>query len=92
MHPIALIAHAASRDQIRAQRVILGQIRREVHLFPLELLSKLFFPWEAKLTQMPSFDEVDLAIFGRLIDFIWVRPLAHMYLLREHCHICLIVP
>ena len=82
MHAVAFIADAASRDQVRAQWVVLGQVCSEVHLLPFELLPELFLPWESKLAQVPASDEVDLAVRGRLIHFIWVSLEARLDLVR----------
>ena len=70
VHPVALFAHTARGYQVRAQRVILGQIRSEVHLLPLELLAELFLAREAKLSQVPALDEVDLAVRRGFVDFV----------------------
>ena len=72
MHPVALATYSTSGDEVRADRIILRQIGREVHLLPLELFAQVIFPWEAKLSEMPSFDEVDLAISRERIDFVRV--------------------
>ena len=84
MHPVALFLDSARGYQIAAQRIILGQVCREVHLLPLELLSELFFAREAKLAQMPSLDEVKLAIRGGLVDFVRMHFLAYLDGFRVH--------
>jgi len=62
MHSVALALDLAGGDQVRADWVLLWQIGREVHLLPFKDFSKIIFSWEAKLAQVPAFDEIDLAI------------------------------
>ena len=70
MHPVALATYSTSGDEVRAYRIILRQIGREVHLLPLELLAQLLLAREAELTEVPASDEVDLPVYRLLIDLI----------------------
>ena len=73
MHPVTLFANSTCCDQVGTQRIVLGQISSEIHLLPLELLAKVFLAREPKLAQMPSLDEVDLAVCWGSVDLIWMR-------------------
>jgi hypothetical protein len=72
VHSEAVFTNAASRYEVGAQWVVLGQICGEVHLFPLEGFLEVFAPRETELTQVPAFDEVDLPVAGSLIDLVRV--------------------
>ena len=92
MHSVALTLDLAGGDQVRADWVLLWQIGREVHLLPFKDFSKIIFSREAKLAQVPAFDEVDLAIARQLINLLWVPTLRNRDLIRVHELISSIVP
>ena len=73
VHPVALLANPARGDKVGAQRIIFWQVCCKVHLFPLELLAKILLARESKLAQVPALNEIDLAIYGRIVDFVRVR-------------------
>ena len=92
MHPVALFADSTCGYEVRTKRVVLWQICSEVHLLPFESLAKFFLPWEAKLSQMPTFDEVYLTILRLFIDLIRMDPNSSLYRLRVSDAVCLIMP
>ena len=83
MHPEAVLADTTRGHEVRAQRVVLRQVCREVHLLPLEGLLDVLTAREAKLTKMPALDEVNLAVLGILVDLVWVATITKFDLLRE---------
>lgn len=53
------------RDQVRADGIVLRQVRRKIHLFPHELLFGDVSSRKTKLPQMPSFDKINLTAYER---------------------------
>ena len=70
MHSIALTANLASGHQVAGQRCVLGQICSEIHFLPFEFLLEAVLAREAKLTQMPPLDKVNLAVAWAVIDLL----------------------
>ena len=92
MHAVALIFNTSCSDQVGAQRVILRQICREVHFLPLKLLAQLLLAREAKLTQMPASDKVDLAVCWGLVHFIRVSFITDLHVIRVNARVSTVVP
>ena len=88
MHAVALFADATCCDEIRAKRVVLRQICREIHFLPLELLAKLLFARKAKLSQMPATDEVNLTVVWAIIHSVWMSLEASLHTARVHDRVC----
>ena len=60
MHPQLESVEGCPSHQVGAEWVLLGQIRSEIHLFPLVPLFDVLVSGEPELPQMPAPDEVQL--------------------------------
>lgn len=63
MHAELNFVEGGASDEVGAHRVLLGKVRREVHLLPLVPLDYFLVTWKTKLTQVPTLDEVELASY-----------------------------
>ena len=90
VHPVALVVDLSGRDEVRADRMILRQVGREVHLLPLEPLPEVVRAGKSELAQMPALDEVYLAVYQKdeLLKALTFRLVVHAVwmLLVRHCH------
>lgn len=91
VHAEAFLVHSPSGYQVAAERTVFGQIGSEVHFLPLKFFAEAVLPRETKFPQVPSLDEVDLAILRALVDFLRVSATAKQEILRVQRPVCFVV-
>lgn len=62
VHTIALGLYLAGCHQVRADGILLREVRREVHFLPLELFLEVVAARKPKFAEVPAFDEINLAV------------------------------
>jgi hypothetical protein len=82
VHSVALSAYSSSGYQVAAERGVLGQIGSEVHFLPLKFFPQTILSRESEFAQMPTFNEVNLAITGQVIHLLRVTFVVTKHLLR----------
>ena len=92
MHPVAVLPNSSCCYQVATKGRVLWQVGGKVHLFPLEFLPKSILPREPKLTQVPPFDKVDLAISGRIVHLLRVGLGFNQHLVGVKGYISSVVP
>ena len=72
MHLIIGTTMVSIGNQVADKRFMFGQIRREIHFFPLAHFPQIFDAWVPKLPQVPPPYEVDLAVYRTRVDRAWM--------------------
>jgi hypothetical protein len=92
MHPELKSVESSTSHQVCAKRVLLWEIRGEIHLLPFVALLDILVARETKLSQVPPPYKIKLTGFGLLIDTSRVPFFSERYLIRVALKVCTVMP